>query len=90
MAAWPDKDPNDKLDYTIDWSAALTEGDTIVASEWEIPNELTSSNISFDTTKTIVWLAGGGNGGKHSIINKVTTSAGRVIERSVLLKVKSR
>ena len=90
MAAWPDKDPNDKLDYTIDWSAALTEGDTIVASEWTISEELVFSNMSFDTTKTIVWLAEGVEGVKYTLTNKVTTFAGRVIERSVLLKVKSR
>lgn len=90
MAAWPDKDPNDKLDYTVDWSAALTEADNIVASEWTVPEDFTATNISFDDTKTIVWLAGGIDGKKYTLTNKVTTFAGRVIERSILIKVKSR
>ena len=90
MPNWPDKDPNENLDYTIDWSAALVDGDEIVSSEWVVHEELVKSKESFDSTKTIVWFGGGVLGNKYSIINKVTTTEGRIMERSILLKVKNR
>ena len=90
MSSWPDKDPNENLDYTIDWSAALVDEDTIASSEWIIPEELSKSKESFDSTKTIVWLSGGVVGNKYTVGNKITTTEGRIMERSVLLKIKNR
>lgn len=90
MANWPDKDPNEKLDYTINWSAALVGTDTIVSSEWDIPSGIVGSQQDHDDTKTIIWLSGGNIGEKYSISNKITTRDGRIMERSILLKIKNR
>ena len=90
MANWPDKDPNEKLDYTIDWSAALVGTDTIVDSIWTVDSDLETSGTSYDTTKTVIWLAGGTDGVKYNISNRVTTAYGRIMERTVILKVKTR
>lgn len=90
MATWPDKDPNEKLDYTIDWSAALVATDTITASEWTIPEGITATAQTFDNTKAIVWLSGGAEGVKYAVANRVTTAGGRIMERTVTIKIKSR
>ena len=90
MANWPDKDPNEKLDYTIDWSAALVGTDTIVDSIWTTDSDLETSGMSNDTTKTIIWIAGGKEGIKYNVSNRITTAAGRIMERTVILKVKTR
>lgn len=90
MANWPDKDPSENLDYTIDWSAALVANDTIVSSEWFIPTGLNASQQTHDITKTIIWLSGGTVGEKYTVGNRITTTDGRIMERSVLLKIKNR
>ena len=90
MASWPDKDPNEKLDYTLDWTQALIDSDVIQSSVWSVPEGLNSSSESFDSTKCVVWLDGGTDGVKYTISNRITTSSGRIMERSATLKVKSR
>lgn len=90
MANWPDKDPNEKLDYTLNWTAALIDSDTIQESLWTVPSGLVSGLESHDDTKCVIWLSGGVDGEKYAISNKITTVAGRIMERSVTLKVKSR
>lgn len=90
MASWPDKDPNEKLDYTLNWTAALIDSDTIQESLWTVPSGLVSSSESHDDTKCVIWLSGGTEGEKYTISNKITTAAGRIMERSATLKVKSR
>ena len=38
---WDNKDPDAVLDYGFDWSAWLEAGDTIVTSEWIVPEGIT-------------------------------------------------
>ena len=38
--SWPSKDPDEVLDYELDWSLRLA-GDTIVTSTWTVPSTLT-------------------------------------------------
>ena len=34
---WPDKDPDEVLDYCLDWSDRLGSSDTISTSTWIVP-----------------------------------------------------
>ena len=77
------KDPNADLDYQIDWSEWLTGTDTISASVWSVPAALTTSNVSFGTASTIVWLSGGTAGEVYDVHNTITTAAGRIEERTI-------
>lgn len=88
-------DPDATLDYSIDWSAWLQPGETIVASTWHgVPDEMTIGTDahapSHTDTKTTVWLSGGHRNRRHKITNRVTTSAGRVDDRSITLTVRHR
>lgn len=86
---WPDKDKDELLDYTIDWAARLAT-DVIATSTWTVPSGLTTPSNSFDADSTTVWLSGGTDGIKYSILNHITTTGGRVMEQTVFLKVKEK
>ncbi len=45
---WPNKDPNEVLDYNIDWTPRMTSPDTIANSEWFVPVGLTDENEGLD------------------------------------------
>jgi len=83
---WPDKDPNEVLDYELDWSARLSDGDTISASTWIVPDGLTEDSNSNTTTTTTIWLSGG-TLGEYTLTNRVTTAGGRTMDQSVRLTV---
>ena len=75
------KDPDAVLDYSVNWEAWLS-GDTISASEWTIPTGLTNDSDSFGDSVATVWLSSGTAGKTYSIINHITTAAGRQDDNS--------
>lgn len=83
------KDPNATLDYKVDWEAWL-DGDTIATSAWTVPDGLTADADSNTTTSATVWLSGGTEGTTYTVLNRVTTAAGRTDDRSILIRVLSK
>lgn len=96
--------PASTLDFTIDWSGDLDTGDTIAASSWapvEDPG-LTVVSSSFTDTTTTVTLSGGVAGSGlvtdfypfsaectyYHMVNTITTGAGCIDERSMVLVTK--
>jgi hypothetical protein len=86
VTIWYDvKGPSAVLDYLGDWTPFLVPGDTITASIWtptlpggELDNGITVQSMSFASTNTTVWLAGGAVGDPtHMIVNHITTAQGR-------------
>lgn len=88
MLIFPNKDPDEVLDYRIDWSAR-TAGDTIATSVWSLVDAagLTIDSISHDTNSTTVWLSGGTAGEVGVLLNTVTTNGGRTLEETAALTV---
>jgi len=84
--AWPTKDPDEVLDYQLDWSARVLD-DPIVASEWQIPAGLTKGTERFSETITTVWLEGGEDDTTYHVVNRITTAAGRIMDQSVKLTI---
>lgn len=89
------KDPDANLDYTQDWSAYLAEGDTISSSEWFVADTAATDETpvevgidSYTDTETLVWLSGGTTGTTYIVTNRVTTTGGRIDDRSIKIKVK--
>lgn len=87
LPSWPDKDPNEVLDYTIDWTSRLIGSDTVSSVVWTVPSGITKDSQSNDTTKAVIWLSGGSNTRTYPITCQVTTASGRVMEQSVTLKL---
>jgi hypothetical protein len=89
------KDPEAVLDYTIDWGADyLADGELLAASEWSAaPDEvggLTVAASDFGPSTSTAKAAGGIAGHVYRLVNRITTGAGRVDERSIVLRVEAR
>jgi len=81
-------DPNDHMDYTIDYSDFLcVDGDVIVTSEWIVPTGITSLGHSHDDERSIIWLTGGTIGEKYYLTNRITTQKGRQMDKTIRMKV---
>lgn len=88
---WPFKDPDEILDYTIDWTPRLgTGGDVIVSSTWISPTGITVVIDSFTDTHTTIWLSGGSLAATYSFVNRITTAGGRTMDQTVRLKIKTK
>ena len=82
------QDPDEKLDYTINWSVSLGT-DTIQTSSWSVPPGLTegppaSSNTP---TTTTIWLRSGVLG-NYVVVNTITTAGGRTYEGTIRVRVR--
>lgn len=91
MLSWPNKDPDERLDYVMDWTAEMSaRQDDIIQSLWFIVNDdatLTIESDGVDGHLTYVWLTGGEDRRNYQLTNRVTTSGGRIYDRSVLLLI---
>ena len=82
------KDPGSKLDWQHDWSGWLASGETIATSQWTVePAGLTLSAPMATASTTTVWVEGGTVGQVYRLVNRITTSAGRIEERTVVIRV---
>ena len=88
------KDPQEVLDYTIDYTTILqssTPDDAISISSWFIYNDdgsMTLSNASHDGLIAKIWTAGGGKlGNLVKLTNHITTTSGREYERTIKIRV---
>ena len=91
MHVWPAKDPNEFLDYQVSWVDRLVTGETITASTFTVVSgDVTLSNPSYASGITTVWVASGTDGSTAEVLNRITTSAGRIYDETVKLKIRSK
>ena len=81
------KDPGAKLDWVFTWGAWLTAGETISTSEFIVDAGLTIESDSNTATSATIWLSGGRAGVTYKVTNRVTTSAGRIEDLSINIRV---
>ena len=86
---WPDKDPDEVLDYEVDWSARILT-DTISTSTWIVPAGITKNSDSNTTTTTTIWLSAGTAGDSYTLTNRIVTAGARTMDESIKLKVKEK
>lgn len=87
---WPPKDPNEILDYDIDWTDRL-DGDTIASSTWTVDvATITMDSDSYSTTGTKLWLSSGVVGTSYLFTNRIVTAGARTMDQSVRLRTKER
>ena len=91
---WDPKDPDETLDYTIDWSDRMAAGDTISTCVWTVPAGLTKTTQSISNAepvwRTTAWLSGGTIGTTYEVLAHITTAAGRIMDQTVKLKIKAK
>jgi hypothetical protein len=100
---WPNKDKDEQLDYSVDWSRWLGNGVSIVSVAWFVDNasEVKTSfpnggvvnglqNVAATNTSTVatINLALGTNNVKYKIYCRITDSSGSIAERVVFLTIK--
>jgi len=83
------KDSAATLEYVFDWTAWLGT-DTIATALVTTPAGLTEASESNTTTKVTVWLSGGTVGQSYTVVCRITTVAGRIDERSLLIRVRDK
>ena len=83
------KDPDSVLDYTINWTAWL-DGDTITVSTWAVPSGLTADSDTFGDSSATVWLSSGVASIRYSIVNSITTAAGRQEDKTLIIICKEK
>jgi hypothetical protein len=89
------KDPDAVLDYSIDWGGEyLAEGELLAASSWSVlpdePDGLAVVGSGFDSSASTVKAGGGVAGRLYRLVNLITTGAGRIDERSIVIRVEKR
>ena len=83
---WPPKDPDEILDFGIDWEQRL-EGDFIETSEWLDRGLLEIITAWYDSKKTKVWIKGGKADTNYFVTNRVTTARGCIMDQTVTIAI---
>jgi len=89
------KDPNEVLDYEIDWAGSAsvpgrTYGDVITVSTWTVPAGLTKDSDSHSDLVCTIWLSGGTAGENYELLNRIVTTGGRTHDQTVKLKCRNK
>jgi hypothetical protein len=92
---WPSKDPDEVLDYKLDWLGTASDpgplyglSDIISNSLWVLPSGISKESDTHDDGSTTIWLSGGSAGETYQILNRITTADGRVFDQTVKLPMK--
>jgi hypothetical protein len=86
------KDPDAVLDYQLDWSDWLAEGESIAALAVTVTG-LVLETSAFTATATTAWVSGGVVGALGEIEFRITTDSAplsRVDDRTLILRIAER
>jgi hypothetical protein len=83
------KDPDATLDFSVDWTEWLGT-DTISGSHWTAETGITQHADSHTDTIATVWISGGTDQNDYTLMNQITTVAGRVDERTLVIEARER
>jgi hypothetical protein len=92
MAVFKDhkKDPDATLDWIFDWTLWLGEFEVITNATFIVDPGITISDNEFTNKTATVWLTGGTEGQVYRVTCRVTTSDGRIDDRSFTLRCTNR
>lgn len=84
-------DPQAVLDYRVDWSAWLADGESITSHSVSVDGSVTVDSSSVvGGTDVVVWVSGGTAGENATVTAHVVTDQGREDDRSFRLLVRQR
>jgi hypothetical protein len=86
----PPKDPQATLRHSISWADWLQNGETITAQSMTSPAGITVDQVAQATGAVSYRISGGAAGTDYVVTCQITTSQGRIDERSVLYRVRNR
>jgi hypothetical protein len=80
------KDPDEILIFGINWGDYL-DTDTILTSSWIVPAGVSQVNNAFTDTLATIKLSGGTLGQVYRITNRITTSDGETVDKSLDIEI---
>lgn len=83
------KDPDSTEDFSFNWVADL-DGDTIVSSDFELPDGLTEVSASNTSTTATIFVSGGSAGLQYRVTNRIVTAGGRTLDMTIRIYVSER
>lgn len=83
---WPSKDPQEVLDYEVDWTGRLGSDD-IDTVTWTVPSGITKESEDVSGAVAVIWLSGGSAGQSYPVGCLVETTGGRTHYETILLPV---
>lgn len=86
------KDPDEVLDYVVDYSNRMVPGDRIAAvlEVSVVEGSVHIDSYSFTDNRLTVWLSAGEEGETCPILFRVTTEGGRLLDQTVNVRIKSK
>lgn len=87
-----EQDPNEILDYTVDYSDVLADGESIVSSVWFVSGSIELGIgiyvPTFSASAATCWLLSGSIPSDSKVTNRVTTNnvPARTFERSFIVR----
>jgi len=96
--AYIEKDPDATLDYSVDWTDWLAQGDSLQTSVWTVstvtsdyrPLLQNSNTVNTVTSVGTVFISNGSAGNTYTLTNRVTTDSGLTDERYFRMRIKNR
>lgn len=87
-----EKTPSDRIDYDVDFTRWLTDGDQVIGvlADVEDPSKVTFVVDQVDMTPQVikVWVSGGINGENGDIFAEATTQSGRVKRTCFTMRIR--
>lgn len=92
MAVFKDhkKDPDAVLDWIFDWTDWLGEFETITNAQFFVDPGITIVSQAHTTKTATTWLSGGTEGNVYKVTCRITSSDGRIDDRSFTLRCTNR
>lgn len=84
------KDPNAVLDFYLDYTDWLEGADTLASTAWTIPGGITKDSDTVTASLVGIWLSAGVDATTYDLLCRVTTTAGRIDDRTVRVIVGNR
>ena len=81
------KDPDAVLDFAVDWSDWLSDGETISSHTVTVQSGITKDSDSESAGVVTVWLSGGTAGSTYEVTVQTVTSAGRTDDRTFTVMI---
>lgn len=89
MLVWPSKDPDEVVDYSVNWNERLEATETIATSAFTVESgDVVIDDDSNAAGVCVVWLSGGTIDTPCVILNRITTSFGRTYDQSMKLRIR--
>jgi hypothetical protein len=88
---WGKKDPDEVIDYGIEYSGSLADGDALVSVVWTFIDQAgcTKSNEGVVGTQAKVRISAGTAGLNMKIQCRVTTANGEILEDDAKLRIRN-